>query len=397
MKTIPLLDSESNSARYDGIISTISRFRGRAPVNELTRRFKSILKVNPWITSTLKNQGNNEFFCEYEDVINDISPWFELYDINDLLQDDKSIDKLVEMISLGEDRELMDKLYILPTEDCIDTDAQLIKFCLIEDKDKKEFAIIFSMNHIISDGTSYYNLLNSLSFDEDIIPFNFKRKLEFTRLGFDKNHFSLKTMKENKKHKFVKKVNLELIEKIKKDTNEILEDEWVSTNDVVSSLFFNSVKSDVSIYPVNARPYIDYLSDIYVGNYIKPVIFKNKREMKAKDIRHAINKIKNDPENNGSCINKNEDGYISDNSQTIQSESRAALTSWVQSYKQISLGSECSYVAHYPLKPSYLHGESLNAFEHGAILFCLNSAVWILAGVTSDVSWLENNVLFLEG
>ncbi|MEZ9649207.1 hypothetical protein BCU32_005245 [Vibrio lentus] len=119
MKTIPLLDSESNSARYDGIISTISRFRGRAPVNELTRRFESILEVNPWITSTLKTQGNNEFFCEYEDVINDISPWFELYDINDLLQDDKSVDKLVEMISLGEDRELMDKLYILPTEDCI--------------------------------------------------------------------------------------------------------------------------------------------------------------------------------------------------------------------------------------------------------------------------------------
>lgn len=388
MKTIPLLDSESNSARYDGIISTISRFRGRAPVNELTRRFESILEVNPWITSTLKTQGNNEFFCEYEDVINDISPWFELYDINDLLQDDKSVDKLVEMISLGEDRELMDKLYILPTEDCIDTDAQLIKFCLIEDKDKKEFAIIFSMNHIISDGTSYYNLLNSLSFDEDIIPFNFERKLDFTRIGREKNDIPTNGMKAKERYGFIKKVDLELVDKIKNGTNLLSKGEWVSTHDVISSLFFNSVKSDMSIYPVNARPHINYLSDVDVGNYIKPIIIAKEGEVKPQDVRHSINKFKQDPGNNESCLNIN---MVEDDM-----KSKAVITSWVQSYQELSFGSECSYVSHSPLQPIYLYGQALNELDHVAVLFCCNSSTWMLTGLTSDTSWLKDNGLFLK-
>lgn len=381
MPISPLLKSEINTARHDGIVATISRFNGTPPLDKLKDRFKDILTANPWIGAKLISTNDDEIACQTPEIVNDTSPFLEFFDIKDLLNKNANINNLIEIIDNSQDKEIINKLYPLSTKECINTDNPLIKFSLIEDKKEKEFAIIYSMNHIIGDGTSYYQLLSLLSFDEEIKPFNFERKLQFSRIEGEVNKFT-----SIEKQTFVKKINLELINKLKDETNENLHGEWVSTHDIINSLFFNSVKPDLAIFPVNARPHINYLDETDVGNYIKPIIISTENTLTAQDIRHAINKFRRTPEDNDACITVL--------SQPKAQSTKAVLTSWVQNYKQLSLGSECSYVAHYPLKPSYLHGDSIDGLDHIAVLFCLNASTWLLAGMTTNLTWLEGNILF---
>ena len=395
MQNTPLLDSETSIARYDGIISTISRFSGKAPINELTRRFEKILNVNPWITSTLISKIDDKIQCQYKEDITDVSPWFTIYNISDLLNHNDTIDKLLEVIAKGEKRELLDELYLLPTEQCINTDAKLVKFSVVVDEENNEFIIIFSMNHIIADGASYYKLLNSISFDEDIPCLNFERKQDFTRLGFEKNH--IMGSKKRKLHFFNKNINLDLIGEIKTRENSISPDDWISHHDIIASMFFDAVKSDVSIYPVNARPHVGYLNQLDIGNYIKPIVFKAGNSIGPKGIRRALNKFKQNPEDNESCKNIAVHNSLGPKESFIEnSDSKAVLTSWVQSYKQLYLGDDCSYRFHIPLKPSYLHGESVGEIDHLAILFCFNSTTWKLVGMTSKPEWLDEHPLFAK-
>ncbi|PNQ53807.1 hypothetical protein C1141_19265, partial [Vibrio agarivorans] len=167
MPIIRLLDSEVKISRHEGVIATITIFKGLAPIDKLQKRMQAILDANPWVGARLISDRSDELAFTVPEVIDSTVPYFEVFDITKIMGSGCRIENLREMIHHDPDEDIVNKLYISSVDECIDQDKQLVKFSLIEDVNNNEFAIIFSMNHLVGDGTSYYQLLNMLSFDEE--------------------------------------------------------------------------------------------------------------------------------------------------------------------------------------------------------------------------------------
>ncbi|ASK79370.1 hypothetical protein CF386_09925 [Paraphotobacterium marinum] len=247
--------------------------------------------------------------------------------------------------------------------------------------------MIYSMNHTVGDGASYYKLFKMMSLDEEIQSLNFDRKHEFSEveLSFSESQNKAKEQEQKKKNGFRKVINLDLIQKIKEKNNAACGDRWVSTHDIITSMLFNSLKADQLMYAINTRPHLSYLDDHDVGNYVDAIIIDSSDEITAKDIRQSINDYK-------SGLHVKSDKLKNSNGAT----KTALLTSWVQNYKTLILGANCKQNFHLPLVPSNLQGKAIGGVDHLCVLFCLNESTWMLVGLTTNTNWLENNPLFLN-
>ena len=379
-----LLDSEVEYSIHEGLISTISIFQGSAPIEKIKQRILTILQLNPWIGARLIHNGNEQLAFKTPESIDSLFPYFEIFDIETLISSERNISNLISIIEKGTNQEVIDKLYVYPTHECIDRDTPLIKFSLVEDIPNNEFAIILSMSHVVGDGESYYNLLNMLSFEQEVNKLNFERNHKFSRMPLNNQEEVI----EKNKQTFIKTINLDLVKRIKKEVNTSLENSWVSTHDIISSIFFNSVNNYLSLYVINARPHLEYLKKIDVGNYTSFLVFISGKDLESQDVRRALERYKSDPENHETCVN-----FID---QPKGEKTLAILTSWVQNYKQLNLGQDVSYISHQPLNAPSHQPEIGRGVDNIGILFCSDAETWKLMSFTTQPEWLQNNPLFLD-
>ncbi|GEM74102.1 hypothetical protein [Vibrio sagamiensis] len=384
MPIYKLLNNEIESSVNEGIISTISVFKGSAPIEQLEQRILKIINLNPWIGARLINGEEGELVFITPETIDSFLTYFEVFDIERLISGEKSILNLINIIEKGLNQEVIDKLYVSPIQECIERNTPLIKFSLVQDIPNNEFAIIFSMSHVMGDGESYYNIINMLSFNEDINKLNFERNTKFSRMLLE----SQENTNEKNKKTFIKTINLDLVKRVKNEINSSLKNSWISTHDVISSMYFNSVNNYYSIYLVNARPHLEYLSKADVGNYTSFLVFISGKDLKSQNIRMAIEKYKKGPENHENWIN-----FID---QPKGEKTVALLTSWVQNYKQLNLGQSTSYISHQPLNAPSHQPESGRNVDNIAILYCSDAATWKLLCFSTQSEWLKDNPLFLE-
>ena len=387
MSLINMLDSENTMVRHESVIATFTRFKGTILSEVLENRLKEIIQLNPWIGSKLIESSEGKLMFKVPNSIDDMSPYLKIYDIKHLLNNQANIDELLDTIRNETNPNLIKKLYVVPTEQCINKDVPLIKFSFVFDNETEEFVMIYSMNHIVGDGTSYYQLFKMMSSDEEIKTLNFNRKHEFSRAELPVAESQHKTKEQEKKKKigFGKVINLDLIQKIKEKNNATFGERWVSTHDIITSMLFNSLKSDKLFYPINSRSHLSYLDDYDVGNYVDVIVIDSSDESTAKDIRQSINDFKAGLHD------------ISDKLKDSNGDTKTAVfTSWIQNYKTLILGSHCKQNVHFPLLPRNLYGKNTGSLDHLVVLFCLNESTWMLCGVTTNTNWLENNELFID-
>ncbi|PNQ54433.1 hypothetical protein C1141_15925, partial [Vibrio agarivorans] len=84
MPIYKLLNNEIESSVNEGIISTISVFKGSAPIEQLEQRILKIINLNPWIGARLINGEEGELVFITPETIDSFLTYFEVFDIERL-------------------------------------------------------------------------------------------------------------------------------------------------------------------------------------------------------------------------------------------------------------------------------------------------------------------------
>lgn len=241
----------------------------------LKSRLFQILKANPWLVGRLikiKNQKRlkliyspeitkehlTEIFHENESIaISEKTPYPELYK--------KIINNKVARIPMG--------------LNLINKDRPSLSLTVSRTNDNN-FALIYSLGHIISDGETYYNVLNMLSSDTPIKALNPERKSLYSwksaisevdykflyRKSFIINIIQSYLFDRNTQL-VAHYINKEEINKAKTDSKQNSDVPYISTNDIITSSFFKTIKARIGMMAINFRNKIAGLDDNDAGNY----------------------------------------------------------------------------------------------------------------------------------
>jgi len=343
-KKVKLLKIESNTVLYCQSISTMTIYEGISPNNYIIKKIKKIIIQNPWLNGKL-TKSDEKIFLEYNDNYTDNIEYIYNYIENNELVFDLFIknpnvnnyNKIINQIS---------SFLVKSGIECLNKDEKLFKVILIKLIDNK-FALIISINHCIVDGYTYYKLYNM--FSESII----EEKMIVERINnFDDIIKKNKSWQSNiGKYLFflfnfirkTKPLNLYIIEKNKFNN---LKEEYknknilISTNDIITSEFFNKSKTLIGLMNFNYRNLNINKYKLLSGNYIDTIYF-NKKIYNPYIIRHELNLYKlnkNTNDVNNTFYNKiyNYIYNIYNNIINIRNMfSLSCISSWDSLYKEL--------------------------------------------------------------
>ena len=368
-----LLECEKTSSLYEGIISTVTRYKGKVPKDYLQNRIKQIQANNPWLKAKLVSDQEQSMMFELPEIEQSDVEILTVIDIPTLLGSDKGVDDLLEQISQAKNSEKIRALFASSGLCALDQNLDLFRVLLCEAPQDDEFAVIVSMSQILGDGATYYQILNMLDIDAEVSSLPFARQQDFIRFVPDQTEPSYPD--ELQSHHFCKTINRNYLEQIKQEVNQRIAPDWVSTHDVFTSLYFNSLNVELAVIPVNVRRYIDYLSDTQVGNYLKPLHIRSQIGFDPSDIREALSDLAKQPHelHSGFCDLTNNQWQ---DEKRLQLCKKGLLASWIQFYRPLNLGSEFKHIEHGPFYPPFYTSEVTGLFDHHTILFQSDINTW---------------------
>lgn len=319
---IKLLTSETNRLVNVSTISTITIYNS---INNglnmemisnyeeyIIKKIKNILKINPWLNGTLK-KSKDTIYLEYDNfdnynILNDFNNIYTL--INEIVCQNDNITSLIELFMKDSNTynytnlmNHLDKYLVKPGYKCINTIEKLFKVILIKMPDNK-FALVISLSHCIADGYTYYKIFNMFSNNvkeeilycdrmfefEDIIK---KNKCELQNCILKKifsfsNLFAQLFSNTKKDNTELKIISKEKINDIKTKYNNLM---FVSTNDIITSEFFNNTNATVGIMSSNYRN-VNGKYKFSAGNYTDLIFYKMKSKTDPFYIRYKLNQYK---------------------------------------------------------------------------------------------------------
>ncbi len=281
-KFVDLFEYESSNQMASELgITTITFLKTnnqKKAISEIKSRLFQILKANLWLAGRLiriKGQKRlkliylpnitekdlNEVFHENENIeISIKTPYSELYK--------KIINNKVARIPMG--------------FNLINKDRPSLSLT-ISSIDDNNFALIYSLGHIIADGETYYRVFNMLSSNNPIKALNPKRKSLYSwksaisevdykflyRKSFIINVIRSYLFDRNTKL-VAYYINEKEIDKAKKISKQNSDVPYISTNDIITSSFFKAISAKIGMMAINFRNKINGLNDNDAGNYDTP-------------------------------------------------------------------------------------------------------------------------------
>lgn len=302
--TLSALESSFNFRYVIPPITSITFLKGNleqvAP--QIKERWHLIVNANPWLAGKLiRNKAHKRLQLEYaeespipEEVIDEIflvnPPELEIHDKIPY----KQLLKAVKPIAVKDGHIIINKPY--PTT----------LLTLVADSKKKttRFALIFSMSHIVADGQCYYNILNMLSTNGNIESLYAARKEEAIERTIDSVG--------RKEWRFVNSpmVSVNFLKGIffggkpkvygfYIDDNQINDRKtkaredgktgFISTNDIITSSFFNFIKARFAMMAINLRMKLSGILNTDSGNYEAVVVYDKHGYARPSDIRQSLN------------------------------------------------------------------------------------------------------------
>jgi hypothetical protein len=289
----PLLSMEQGLIlRYLTGINTITFFNGdiEQAKNYLQLRVSKILKANPWLAGHLiKNNGTLELvYPKAIDIEASIQKCFLTI---------KAPPKNSSYTKLGEH---FNNYVIKDAQKASNTKAPLMQLVItpLEESNNNSFILFFSLSHTIADGHTYYQILNMLSSDHDIIGLNVKRKHELSpmmkeAIGIQNHNYLfgythiLNALKSSLSLQKTKCFAFYLDTKKIKEQKALHKTPAISTNDIFVSYFTKLTNIDLNTMAINFRDKLPNLAQTDAGNYESILCFDNKN-LQASDVRKTL-------------------------------------------------------------------------------------------------------------
>jgi hypothetical protein len=306
---IDLLISEQVRSIHLPSTNTLTFYEGDIPSDIIVNRLQLVLEANSWLGSRLVSyyqNGSKIIAAKFPKLFqkDTLGEYYEeVHMDNSCLSSSEKIDENASpevilpsveryLVKLGRnclnnENEVMFKILILKISD-FTTESGLQK------KEVVRTAFVMSLSHVLADGHTYYSLFSMFDPKKPVFPLITKRCQDFPeRLNqitgrdiqeFSRSYFLLfssilyRFLFKPKMKVFCFKINSQEISKRKKETLESAHERsssssFISTNDILASWFFNEMKPDIAMVPVNYRNRFPGYSHQHAGNYQSNILF----------------------------------------------------------------------------------------------------------------------------
>jgi len=271
-------------------ITTITFLKGDADkaIEALRSKFLQVARVNLWLTGRLKRDKKVEggrLCIRHAHVEDDLASRLEpLYVVDRMLTINSRLpyDRLSKVIKKS-------GAIICKGRGLINKDAPFVRLT-IAPQSSDEFAMIFSLSHVVADGFTYYKLLNMLGSNGVVGELVAKRKVAEQAKIMDvvgkAQHLYQFSMGfvcpilcggmccSPKTELLAYYVDLEKIEDIRKNAVKGTTIEFVSTNDVLTSGFGTATGLTLMSMAINMRGRVEGLEAADAGNYESGLLFE---------------------------------------------------------------------------------------------------------------------------
>jgi hypothetical protein len=270
-------------------VSTVTFFKGIVPTEDLKRRITEIVKANPWLACRLEKQVDPSDKKKKAAIVFDTQPkpeailadHYKEYSVADIQGDNKN---KLSAIDIGQTYEAICKAAgksntIVKTR--LGKNEPQFRVTAVPSADGKRFALLVSISHVIADGYTYYEILNLLSLNTQMKVLNPVRKSGFTKsletaLGKKEANFPgtagyMFNAMGNMMFGSKPKVRAHFIDRDKvaaakaKEAGQSVP--FVSTNDVVTSVFGKLTKTNVLEMAIDMRNRLPDYTKTDAGNY----------------------------------------------------------------------------------------------------------------------------------
>lgn len=352
------------------LISTVTFFEGQVPTEGLKNRIVEIVQANPWLACRLKKQADGK--KKKPAIVYDEQPsakaieedHYREYSLDDIRGGRKEL----SAIDIGQPYEAIVKAMLKSDaklscgSECVGKNEPQFRVTVVPSTDGKRFALLISLSHVIADGYTYYEILNLLSFNAPMKELNPVRKQDFGKalkaaVGKVEYNFpgsagylfnALGNMIFGSKPKirahWIDKAKVAKIkEEAKKDSGGSVE--FVSTNDVVTSVFGKLARTNVLEMAIDMRKRLPDYTKEDAGNYEFALYFRPDDFGTPSLIRQAV--IGKDGEYGRRCTGSQTKlpGFWGASRRRI-----ALITNWSSNHSgECFLGDGCKQELHLPL------------------------------------------------
>jgi len=284
-------------------ITTITLYKGSAPIEYLRNRLAIMLERNPWLTSRIVKKDTPDgivalTFSKVFDAEHVIDRHLTVYEPGDVgFSLGRPYEELVRCLlpvqcvrskPATDKDEVLFKVAVVPVETGAEASSSTMP--LQRAIASSGFALVVSMNHTLGDGHTYYKLYSMLSADAEVDELDPVRINGFEEakseiigeketamfksaglgLGIVGTFLGAKLTRREPQNVCVHAVDPVWVTQEKDKAKQAGKVPFVSTNDALTSWFFSEMKSDLNIMVANFRsrkPSILGLVDHHVGNY----------------------------------------------------------------------------------------------------------------------------------
>ncbi|KAL7546419.1 hypothetical protein ACHAWF_009755 [Thalassiosira exigua] len=297
----PLLETESSLMVFlsKPAISTISFFKGDVDLEQskrwLKERLSAICKANPWLAGRLvkkKKVHKNLLLAMPQSVTGE--------DVDALICEDADgalsgvgvrtpYEKLCDTL-------LKSKMVVGPGYKLVGKDLRCSKFTLAKVADG-QVALIVSITHAVADGHTYYKVMSMLSGDveelsstrkHDFVPQSEEAIGKMESKCLSSLPFALcciKSLLFGSKAKIdARYVDEDKVKELKAD----VKSGYISTNDILTSAFSRSVRTDILMMAINLRKRVKEVGESDAGNYSLVVVHDSKSSASPSGIRASL-------------------------------------------------------------------------------------------------------------
>ena len=278
-------------------ISTITWYEGSAPLDFIRARVGEILALNPWLAGRFVKVDGRVSVRYSTAAAKPESPYFNV------LRTEEEAPKSRRVKPSPADK--LDRIFapycVKTARQSVNKDEPLFRVTVVQ-RAPDRFALCMSLSHAIADGVTYYSLLRMLSCDQqpraliaerdlskvdEILKLTGEDEKFLTSVGFVLNLIGTLLFLKNGSL-FNRKLQPSGIAEHKETLQRQAAEKggsFVSTNDILTSLFFRKTNCDLGLMAINLRDRIGVSND-HVGNY-ESVLFYQRGDYETPELIRA--------------------------------------------------------------------------------------------------------------
>lgn len=350
------------------LIATATFFKGTVPSEDLKRRVVEIVQANPWLACRLKKLVNADgkkkpaiVYGEKPSPESILAYHYKEYSVADVQGDQKGL----AAIDVSQPYEAICKAVMKSDaklscgSKCVGKDEPQFRVTAVPSADGSRFALLISLSHVIADGYTYYEVLNLLSLSAPMKVLNPIRKPGFgpalkaavgkVEYGFPGSAGYLCNALGNMICGSKPKIRAHWIDKDKvaaakaKEAGGVVP--FVSTNDVVTSVFGRLTRANALEMAIDMRNRLPAYDKADAGNYEFALYYRPADYATPSLVRQAV--AGKDGEYGRRCTGSRTKlpGFWGALRGRI-----AIITNWSSNHSgEIALGDACAQELHLPL------------------------------------------------